>query len=208
VYRSEFGEAGNSVKVFYGTNTEKDPNSVATSRDMFGIFDMLEYGQATFHFGYQQRRTSNRSLLTGVTGAWNKNTDLSVGAGYDPGEWFVISEWVQHRATTKINAMYVSGGYRFGKFTPYVVYSQNGPGEFISDLPVPSAAAIERARRSEHTSGLGLRWDFMRNYDFKVQYDQVKLSDDSNGNLINVPTGVTLYGRKFYVISAVVDLVF
>jgi hypothetical protein len=48
----------------------------------------------------------------------------------------------------------------------------------------------------------------MRNYDFKVQYDQVQLSNDSNGYLINVPTGVTLYGSKFHVISAVVDFVF
>jgi hypothetical protein len=53
-----------------------------------------------------------------------------------------------------------------------------------------------------------VRWDFMRNYDFKVQVDQVTLSDNSNGYLINVPPGVILYGRKFYVISAVVDFVF
>jgi hypothetical protein len=48
----------------------------------------------------------------------------------------------------------------------------------------------------------------MRNYDFKVQYGQVKLSDSSNGYLVNVPMGVTLYGSKFHVFSAVVDFVF
>jgi hypothetical protein len=48
----------------------------------------------------------------------------------------------------------------------------------------------------------------MRNTDLKLQYDQVKLSDNSNGFLANVPAGVTLYGAKFHVISAVVDFIF
>jgi hypothetical protein len=48
----------------------------------------------------------------------------------------------------------------------------------------------------------------MRNYDFKFQYDQVRLSSNSNGYLINVPPGVILHGSRFYVISAVVDFVF
>ena len=48
----------------------------------------------------------------------------------------------------------------------------------------------------------------MKNTDFKFQYDQVQLSDNSNGFLANVPPGVTLYGAKFHVISVVVDFVF
>jgi hypothetical protein len=208
VYRSEIGEASNSIKAIYGTSTHERPNSVSTSKDMWGIFDTIEYGQALFHVSYQQRRESNRSLQTGVDGPWIRNSDLSVGASYDPGKWFVISEWVQRRSTTKISAMYVSGGYRINKFTPYFLYSQNSPGSFLPGSPAPSAAAIERANRSQSTTGVGLRWDFMRNYDFKIQYDQVKLSNNSNGYLINVPAGVTLHGSKFYVISAVVDLVF
>jgi len=36
----------------------------------------------------------------------------------------------------------------------------------------------------------------------------VKLSDNSNGFLANVPANVSLYGAKFHVISAVVDFVF
>jgi hypothetical protein len=208
VYRSEIGEVVNSIKAIYGQNTTERPTNISDSKDMLGIFDTVEYGPATFHLSYQQRRSSTRSDRTGVNGPWIRNSDLSVGASYDPGGWFVMSEWMQRRSTTKINAMYVSGGYRIDKFTPYLLYSQNSPGSFISSLPAPSAAAVERANRSQSTTGLGLRWDFMRNYDFKLQYDQVKLSDTSNGYLINVPTGVKLHGSKFHVISAVVDLVF
>ena len=67
---------------------------------------------------------------------------------------------------------------------------------------------LQLAQRSQSTNGLGVRWDFMRNFDFKVQYDRVTLSDNSNGYLINVPTNVILYGTTFHVISAVVDFVF
>jgi predicted porin len=207
-YRAEIGDAGNTLKAIYGTNTLERPNSETISRDMWGLFDTFEYGSATFHISYQHRRTSTTSFRTGLTGEWTQNSDLSVGASYDPGDWFVISEWMQRRSTTKIGAMYVSGGYRIDKFTPYLLYSQNSPGSFYAYSTPPSAGAVDRAKRSQSTISLGMRWDFMRNYDFKIQYDQVKLGDNSNGYLVNVPPGVTLYGSKFHVISAVVDFVF
>ena len=207
-YRSEIGEAGNTIKAIYGKSKTERPNSISTSKDMWGVFDTLEYGQATFHVGYQQRQSSTQNLLTGVTGTWTQYSDLSVGASYDPGNWFVISEWIQRRSTTKIGAMYISGGYRINKFTPYLLYSQNSPGSFFADAPPPTTAAIERANRSQSTVSLGVRWDFMRNFDFKVQYDRVTLSDNSNGYLINVPPNLKLYGTTFHVISAVVDFVF
>jgi hypothetical protein len=199
-YRSEVGDAVNSIKAMYGNKS--------TAKDMWGLFDKLEYGQATFNAGYQRRRSSTQNLLTGVTDAWIQNSDLSVGASYDPGDWFAMSEWIQRRSTFKIHAMYVSAGYRIDKFTPYLTYSQISPGSFLAGYPPPTATAIERANRAQSTVSLGVRWDFMRNYDFKVQVDRVTLSDNSNGYLINVPPGVTLYGSKFYVISAVVDFVF
>lgn len=208
MYRSEIGEAVNTVKVIYGQNTVDRPNSVTTSKNMWGVFDTLEYGQATFHAGYQERQSSTQNVLTGITGPSTQNTDLSLGATYDTGEWFVISEWIQRRSTYKAGAMYVSAGYRINKFTPYVTHSQNSPGSILQDSPPPTATALQLAKRSQSTNGLGVRWDFMRNFDFKIQYDRVTLSDNSNGYLINVPTNVILYGTTFHVISAVVDFVF
>lgn len=208
LYRSEIGEGSNSFKAIYGTSTHERPSSVSTSRDLWGIFDTFEYGQAAFHFSYQERRESTKNLVAGVSGPWTKNSDLSLGGSYDPGGWFVISEWIQRRSATKIGAMYMSGGYRIDKFTPYLLYSQNSSGSFPASTPAPSAAAIERAKRAQNTTSLGLRWDFMRNTDFKIQYDRVKLSANSNGYLVNVPQGMILYGSTFHVISAVVDFVF
>jgi hypothetical protein len=55
---------------------------------------------------------------------------------------------------------------------------------------------------------MGVRWDFRRDTDLKLQLDQVRLSNNSNGFLANVPANVSLYGSKFYVFSAVVDFIF
>ncbi len=207
-YRFEIGDAGNTLKAIYGSNKHERPNSETISKDMWGLFDTLEYGPATFHVSYQHRRAATTSYQTGLTGAWTQNSDFSVGASYDPGDWFVISEWMQRRSTTKIGAMYVSGGYRINKFTPFFAYSQNSPGSFYAYTIPPSTAARERANRSQRTISLGTRWDFMRNYDLKIQYDQVRLSNNSNGYLVNLQPGANLNGSKFHVISAVVDFVF
>jgi hypothetical protein len=202
------GEAVNTLKAIYGQNTFDRPNSVTTSKEMWGIFDTIEFGQATYHASYQQRMSSTQNILTEVTGPWIQNSDISIGANYDPGDWFVMSEWLQRRSNYKSSAMYVSAGYRINKFTPYLTHSQNSSGSFLQDSPPPTAFEMQLANRSQSTDSLGVRWDFMRNFDFKMQYDRVTLSDNSNGYLVNVPANVILYGTTFHVISAVVDFVF
>lgn len=208
MYRFEIGGAENSIKAIYGRNTIDRPVSVSTSRGMWGVFDTLEYGSATFRIGYQMRESSSRNLLTGITGARTQNSDLSVGVRYDPGGWFALSEWIQRQSTSKIDAMYFSAGYRINNITPYLTYSQNSPGSFHSVFPAPTATSIQLANRAQSTDSLGVRWDFMKNTDFKLQYDLVKFSDNSNGYLANVPPNVILYGTRFHVISAIVDFVF
>jgi predicted porin len=211
-YRLQIGDAGNSIKALYGRSTGEMGDSQATvnftSKQLWGIFDTIEYGPTTVHVGYQERNTDSGYLLTGQAGLLVKDSDLSVGIKYDPGVWFAQSEWIQRESTYKVDAMYVSGGYRVKKFTPYLTYAQNSQGSFLPGLPPPSPDGIQLANRAQSTVSLGVRWDFMKDTDVKFQYDQVKLSDNSNGFLANVPAGVTLYGKTFHVISAVVDFVF
>jgi hypothetical protein len=208
-YRNVIGGAENTFRVlFFGKNKLERENNISTSKDMWGFFDTIDYGPTTLHVGYQERSSSSENIQTGVTGPWIKNSDLSVGAQYDPGNWFAVSEWIQRKSTNKISAMYVSGGYRINRLTPFATYAQNSPGSFLPGFPPPSANSIRLANRSQSAISLGVRWDFMKNTDFKFQYDQVKLSDSSNGFLANVPAGVNLYGAKFHVVSAVFDFVF
>ncbi len=208
MYRFDIAGLMNSIKVIYGKNTLNQQTSISTSEDMWGIFNTLEYDSTTIRFGYQERKSASYSLLTGITGAWIPNSDFSAGVNYDPGNWFVMSEWIQRESTTKSSAMYVSSGYRIDKFTPYLTYSRNSAASFIPGFPAPTATTTQNAYRSQSTVSMGVRWDFMRNTDFKLQYDQVRLSDNSNGYLANLPAGVILYGNRFHVISAVVDFVF
>lgn len=208
MYRFEVGEGDNTLRAVYGTNTLNRPTSTSTSHNLWGVFDTFEYGASTLHVGYQERMSSSLSLLTGVAGAWVKNSDLSIGISYDPGDWFAKSQWIQRQSTTKASAMYLSAGCRVDKLTPYLTYSQNSQGSFMPSFAAPTAAAIQTARRAQSTVSMGLRWDFMKKVDLKLQYDRIKLSDNSNGYLANLPVNTVLYGTSFHVISAVVDFLF
>jgi hypothetical protein len=208
MYRFDMGEAENAIAAIYGSNRIERPTSVSTSRDLWGIFDTLEYGAVILHVGYQERMASSRSLLTGLNGAWIKNSDLSIGVSYDPGDWFAVYEWIQRQSTTNLTAMYAGAGYRISQFTPYLTVSNNSQASFVPGLPAPTAAAIVSANRSQSTVSTGVRWDVMKNVDLKLQYDLVRLSNNSNGYLVNLPANTVLYGTSFHVISAVVDLIF
>lgn len=208
MYRFGVGDASNVVRALYGNNRMDRPTGYSKARGLWGIFDTLEYGAATLHASYQQREASSVNTVTGITGPWVVNTDLSAGAMYDPGGWFVMSEWFQRRSTTKKDAMYASAGYRIDKFTPYLTYSRDSPSSLLPDAPAPTATAAQFALRSESTVSVGARWDFMKKADLKVQYDQVRLSSGSNGDLANVPANTILYGARFHVISVVADFVF
>jgi hypothetical protein len=211
-YSMHAGSGVHSLKALFGRATietsDAPTGNSMTSKNLWGIFDTSEFGPAIFHAGYLQRDTDSGDFLNGQTGAWVKDRDLSLGVQYDPGDWFAKSEWIQRKSTYKTSAIYVSAGYRVKQFTPYLTWAQNSQGSFLADYPAPSAKAVLLAARAQRTASIGMRWDFMRDTDLKFQLDQVKLSDNSNGFLANVPANVTLYGSKFYVISAVVDFIF
>jgi hypothetical protein len=207
MYRYGIGEARNSFKLVVGENTINSKTVTSSSKNMWGIFDTVEFGDATIHAGYQKRNTIIQNVQTGATDAEAEFNDLSFGINYDPGIWFLMSEWIQSRTSYQSNAMYVAAGYRVGKFTPYIVHSQNTTGSFSSGA-TPSALQLALAKRSQSTDSIGLRWDFKNNIDLKLQYDLVKLSGNSNGFLINIPSNQTLYGSTFNLFSAVVDFLF
>ncbi|HUW77019.1 MAG TPA: hypothetical protein VMV70_10085 [Gallionella sp.] len=211
-YRLHDGDATHSIKTVFGRTTFESNDSqlsnAIASKNMWGIFDTTEYGSAIIHAGYLQRDTDSGSFLTSQGGTWVKDRDLSAGVQYDTGDWFVLSEWIQRRSTYETNARYASAGYRVQQLTPYLTYALSSQGSFLPGFAAPTPEAVRLATRAQRTVSLGVRWDFMKNTDFKFQLDQVKLSDNSNGFLANVPANVTLYGSKFYVMSAVVDFIF
>jgi hypothetical protein len=149
---------------------------------------------------------------------------IGIGAMYNPRDWFVTGEWGTsqfHSALGETTAWYVSGGYRLAKFTPYLTYgalkansNRSDPGLNVSALPPYLAGpalglnaelnAILGSIAIQNTTSAGLRWDFMKNVDLKLQADHTRLGEGSPGLLINLQPGFQR-GGTVDLFSAAID---
>jgi hypothetical protein len=246
-YRVHVGEFTNTVQVAYGKSAPKLPagGGTAKANDAWGISYTGEYGAATVHTTYYRTKLTLDSFeplfdgfrqfgpegvaLADKYDANNKPfTFIGLGAMYDPGRWFAMSEWGttdSHSVLGKRTAWYASGGYRIGKFTPYVTYARtkadsntSDPGLTLAGLPPPLAglaaglnaglnASLGSLVPVQKTISVGARWDVAKNAALKLQYDQIHLGAGSPGTLINVQPGFQPGGRV-NVFSATIDFVF
>src|SRR3984885_14286575 len=151
---------------------------------------------------------------------------IGIGAMYNPRDWFVTGEWGPsqfHSVLGESTAWYVSGGYRLAKFTPYLTYgtlkadsNRSDPGLNVSVLPPYLAgpamglnAALNAILGSipvQSTTSAGVRWDFMKNVDLKLQYDHTRLGAGSPGTLTNLQPGFQL-GGTVNLVSIAIDFV-
>jgi hypothetical protein len=199
-YTLHFGKLDNTVQVLYGDNSFHVPFAQGaikfTAKNILGVFDTIEQGPLTIRGGYEQAHVQAASLPV------SSLTFYNIGAGYDPGNWFVQGEWSRTKvpgATPGYESWYVIGGYRIQKFTPYAMYSiQHSLGE--STLVVPTV-------QGQKDYSVGVRWDFRKNMDLKLQYDRVVLPSNSSGYFTNPQPGFAL-GSSANVVSAVLDFVF
>jgi hypothetical protein len=243
-YRMHFGEITNTVNGNYGRSESKLPDGGAvTARTLWGVTNTAEYGPLTVRMTYLTANVTAESYnplfdafrqfgAEGIAIADKydpANTPYSVlglGASYDPGKWFVMGEWGYHDSHSvfgKGPAWYVSGGYRIGKFTPYVTYAQvradnlSDPGLTVSALP-PSLVgpandlnfalnSVLSTRYEQSTISVGGRWDVMKNTALKLQFDHTRIGAGSTGILINTQPGFQL-GGKINMFSATIDFVF
>ncbi|MFH1813063.1 MAG: porin [Pseudomonadota bacterium] len=156
-----------------------------------------------------------------------RNTVITLGGTYDPGNWFVRGEWGKSDTDSifgKETAWYVSGGYRLGDFTPYVTYARRkvasntaDPGLTVAALPpflAGPAAGLNAALNAtlgsapaQQTLSLGGRWDFASNAALKLQFDHTRHDAGSAGLLSNPQPGFRT-GGKVNVFSATIDFVF
>ena len=137
-----------------------------------------------------------------------------------------MSELVEFKGAgflSDVTAWYVSAGYRYGDFTPYVSYGshkghiKNEPGiDTTGAAPLAAGAAglnaginstmaaFTPARQT--TTTLGLRWEAMKNIAVKAQYDSISTGDNSAGRLKTF-TGLTP-ATRVNLVSLAVDFVF
>lgn len=145
-------------------------------------------------------------------------TFKGVGVAYDGGDLFFQSEYGQRRADLFLadtNAWYASFGYRFGNVMPHVTFSEAEVKSATTQAVVPPvgplaglAAGLDSLLAGQNTAqetvALGVRWQFARNADLKVQWDRVRLRDGALGNFRGTPG----FADTVNVYSAAVDFVF
>jgi hypothetical protein len=152
---------------------------------------------------------------------------FTIGASYDPGAWLLMAEWEATHGSASIpnaTSWYVTGGYRIKKFTPYLTLARltsdqpSEPGISTAGLPPELAvaagalnsgltAALRGFAGSQQSASVGIRWDFMRNADCKLEYERLRSLSDSPGGLTNVQPGFQP-GGNVNLFSATVDFVF
>jgi Gram-negative porin len=152
---------------------------------------------------------------------------LGAGAQYDRSDWFVLGEVGRVRSHSVLGdrtAWYVSGGRRLAQVTPYLTYAtvrteteRSDPGLSVEAYPPPLAqvagglnAALNQALQSspeQSTLSIGVRWDFRKDLDLKLQVDHSRLGAGSAGNLFNVQPDFEP-GGSYTLVSLAVDVVF
>lgn len=245
-WRRNFGSIANTVQAYYGHAEGKLKTGSAKSSPGWGINDTVQTGDLTLRAGYSSNDVdlnfpSITALVNGI-GAFAavpgpvgaqaaalaakysvkdmKLGAVSLAASYDPGRWFLMSEFVDFHGDGILvdsRSWYVAGGYRFGAWTPYAVYARTHSSvQTEAGVPLPAAAPLNAGLNaalnnqfngSQATMTLGVRWDFAKNTALKVQYDHIDLGANSAGRLANVQPAFTR-GGNVNLFSAALDFVF
>jgi hypothetical protein len=226
-YRLHFGQLVQTFVGTYGATSSQQPTGGgAEATHQWNISDTVEYGEATVRIAYQRADLTLDGLHTffGGFGQFGLQGEaiadrydpyqkpiafIGIGGMYNPGDWFITGEWgtsQSHSVLGESTAWYLSGGYRWAKFTPYLTYGElkansntSDPGLTVSTLPpflVGPATGLNAGLNAilgsiavQSTSSAGVRWDFVRNVDLKLQYDHTRLGAGSPGTLINLQPG-------------------
>jgi hypothetical protein len=196
LFRVKTGAVTQNLEAQWGTATEDLPGLAFTSDRahvvMFG--DTLQYGDASLHLVYE------RCDALGFPPTRLQLEDA--GITYDPGTWFVIgdSNHTQDPYFGEFSAWYLSGGVHVGRFAPYATYSSLHAGA--------AGSSMLKELGDEHTVSIGVRWDFARNFDFKLQLDRVILDSlNDTASFANIQPSARI-GDKANVLSLALDFVF
>jgi hypothetical protein len=196
LYQVHTGALNQDLQLQWGTTTQDLPGLAFTSnRAHIAMFsDTLSYGDTSLHLVYQQSDTAQN-----VPGRLRL---MGAGFSYEPGPWFVSgdSNYTKSRYFGDLLAWYVSAGMRFESFAPYALFSTSHQ-ESIGTSALASLG-------NQHTVAAGVRWDFAKNLDFKLQLAQVTLDSlDDPAAFANLQPGARV-GDRAHVISLALDFLF
>lgn len=219
-YRSRIGEVTHTLRGTYGQADAKFSGGEAKARQAWGVSSTLEWGAASLFGSYGGSRLSiemegvdtffdyfrafgpEGDAIADRYETHDKRFDIfSLGASYDPGDWFVMGEWARSNSRSLIGDLrgwYVTGGYRLGAVTPYMTVARASVTSNLSDPGlsagafIPFAAGLNEglnqileASARQNSLSLGARWDFSPNMALTAQYDHIDIDGGSWGTLVN-----------------------
>jgi hypothetical protein len=196
LYRLHTGVFTQDMQLQWGTTNQNLPGLAFTSnRARIAMFsDTLRYGDANLHMVYQESDSAQ--------GALGRMRLTGLGFSYEPGPWFVSgdSNYTQNGYFGDLLSWYLSAGMRLGRFAPYTFYSTTHQ-ESIGTSTLTSLG-------DQHTVAAGVRWDFAKNLDFKLQLEQITLDSlDDPAAFANLQPGARV-GDKAHVLSLALDFLF
>jgi hypothetical protein len=243
-YRWQHNGVKHVTQAFFGHTVMRTPATRIEGRQLSGVSHTIEYGAASARVSLMStslmadagwplfdalRRfgPQGAALVERFAPDHKRTSAVSVGASYDPGDWFAMGELGTLRSRSFVGttaSLYTSAGYRFGDFTPYIAYARvkaiSATADAGLDLAgMPPAVAGQGAMLNgflnellatipiQRTTSIGARWDFATDVALKLQLDRVTPTGGSNGTFRNVRPGLHA-GHSVNVASAVLDFVF
>lgn len=243
--RWTLGDFKNVTQIFYGyTNIRVNDTARAKARGLTGVSNTTDIGALSLRVsllstnltmdaarplfdGFRQFGEQGISIAERYDVDHKRANGISLGANYDPGNWFLMLEAGQLKTNSYLgdkSTFYASTGYRYESLTPYLAYAKvsaqsnlSDPGLTTTYLPpnlLPVVLGLNgglnqvlRSTAVQSTVSLGLRWDLRSNAALKLQYDKVMPQAGTSGMLINTQADFRS-DRPVHIVSAVLDFVF
>jgi len=196
LYRVKTGSVTQNLQAQWGHTVVDLPGAEFTSVPavVMVFSDTLHYGDTSLRLVYQRYNGSGSPLV--------RLQVIGAGLTYDPGAWFVMgdSNYSQDKYFGDLYAWYVSGGVRLGRFAPYAIYSTTR-AQRVGTSGLTSLG-------NDHTVAAGVRWDFAKNLDTKLQLQQVTIDSlDDSASFADIHPSARV-GDKANVLSLTLDFVF
>lgn len=237
LYQHNFGETTVTGQLAVGrTRFHASGNYDVEFKPAVSAQVVLENGPFTYRLGHAKAKVNlyDNANLNALLGALNKygltsvsaqlplsdidGTFTSAGISMDYNNIVLQGEYAKRKTDTRAiqdtSSYYLMGGYRMGKFLPYLMYGdvkQDSIRSFASlpttgplaGLTAAANGAIQAGLQS--TTAIGVRWDFYKSAAFKFQIDHIS-TREGTGYFVNAKPA--LAGKSVNVYAAGIDFVF
>jgi hypothetical protein len=181
------GEGTLTFQPFLGESSNDLNGASFKTKNLVGLVAQYDINSVILRGVYSQTKVESDaaalSFMDGKTGRF-----IGVGASYDPGDWFVVSELGRRELDGSFpdnDAAYIAGGVRINSVTPYVMVgttkSKDDDERTNATLKALGYRSASDTKRNSYS--VGVRWDFMPQVDLKFDTTWLDNFGDTTGGL-------------------------